>query len=82
MDSFNNNPRILTWPDEVGYWWFYGYRYGKISCGTECEKEIVLCNCRQGGNSLMVTGDGQMFFESELEEPAFCPATLPELPNE
>jgi hypothetical protein len=83
MDSFINNPDIVEWPTEVGHWWFYGYRYGKISCGSECEKELILCEVRKiGGGDLMATGDGQFFFESEVEEPQFIPATLPEIPNE
>jgi len=27
------------WPSEVGNFWFYGYRYGKIACGRKCKKE-------------------------------------------
>jgi len=80
-DSFNTAPRIWDWPDSTGSWWFYGYRYGKISCGSPCEKEIMLCGvCLIGGGKLMVTAAGQFMFENEVEEAMFIPATLPAIP--
>ena len=27
------------WPKEEGHYWFYGHRYGKTSCGQECNPE-------------------------------------------
>ena len=79
-DSFKNNPNITKWPSLVGHYWFYGYRYGKISCGSECEKEIMLCEVFQTADGLGVIGDMQFFYKEEVEEPLFIPATLPELP--
>lgn len=81
MDSFVNNDKRVDWPTEPGFWWFYGYRYGKFDGNGEvCAKpELVLCRVDKIINGLMVTGDGQFFFESELEQANFIPATMPEL---
>ena len=79
-DSFKNNPNVTKWPTEVGHYWFYGYRYGKISCGAECEKEIMLCEASKMANGLAVIGDMQFIYENEVEEALFIPATLPEIP--
>ncbi len=79
MDSFINNNQRVDWPTEPGYYWFYGYRYGKFD-GNACAKpELVLCKVSKIVNGIMVTGDGQFFFESEAEQANFIPATLPEL---
>lgn len=68
-------------PSEVGLYWLYSYRYGKISCGQEMEKELHLLEVQEGGNGLLLKADGQFVFDSELEEPLYMPLTLPELPN-
>jgi hypothetical protein len=82
MDSFINNPNKVSWPKAEGTFWFYGYRYGKISCGSKCDKELMLCTVSKiSGGDLMVTGSGQFFFKGECEEAQFIPATLPELPE-
>ena len=83
MDSFIDNPDATDKiPTEVGDYWFYGYRYGKISCGHKTDKELVLCQVRKIANGTMLTGNGQFIEESEIEEAQFIPATLPELPKE
>ena len=79
IDSFKDNKNRVDWPTKVGNYWFYGYRYGKISCGTPAKPELILCKVRKIANGLMMTGDGQIMYKKEIECPNFIPATLPEL---
>lgn len=79
-DSFVDNPNMTKWPTVPGYYWFYGYRFGKVSCGREQEKELMLCRVIKISNGLMVVGNGTHVFRGEVEDALFIPATLPELP--
>lgn len=65
------------WPTKEGLYWFYGYRYGKISCGTPCESELGLISVRKIANGMIYILDGQFVFENETEEAHFKPAELP-----
>ena len=79
MDSFINNPKEISWPVEVGYYWFYGYRY--YDPRHEDKKELIFVKVFAIANGLMTVGDGQMFYKSEVHEAQFIPATLPEFPQ-
>lgn len=68
------------WPEREGVYWFYGYRYGKMFGSKENEKELMLIKCIRVINGTAYTGDGQFVFKSEVEEPLFCEALLPEIP--
>lgn len=68
-------------PNKEGLYWFYGYRYGKISCGQPCEKEFHLVKVRKISNGFMTTTEGQFMEESEVEEALFCKTEYPEIPN-
>lgn len=81
MDSFVGNEALTDWPEEVGYWWFYGYRYGRQAGIHQASPELMLCQVVKIANGLMVIADGQSMYQSELEEPNFIPATLPQLPD-
>ena len=52
------------WPTKVGYYWLYGYRYGKISCGIECDPELVFMEVSKISNDLMYAGNGQIIYKS------------------
>ena len=69
------------WPKKAGNYWFYGYRYGKESCGTPNDPELVFMKVRKISNGFMLIGNGQFMYESEVEEPHFQKAILPELPH-
>ena len=75
-----NEQWTTEFPTEPGTYWFYGYRYGKISCGTANEPELVSVEVFKIANGMMCKADGQMMFESEVECPHFCVAELPDLP--
>lgn len=78
MDSFINNPDMVEFPTNLGWYWFWGYRYGTK---YERPKELILCKLRKISNGTMLTGNGQFVEKSEIEEAMFIPATLPELPE-
>ena len=68
-------------PKKAGNYWFYGYRYGKISCGQKCEPEWMIVKVRKCSNGFLHMANGQFFHERELEEAHFAPFELPEFPK-
>ncbi|NQS88493.1 hypothetical protein HQ584_01705 [Patescibacteria group bacterium] len=68
------------WPTEEGIYWFYGYRYGKISCGSENKPEYMMVTVYKISNGFMYTGNGQIMYESEVEDAHFQKAILPDPP--
>lgn len=68
-------------PTEEGFYWFYGYRYGKVSCGFKEEPELMSLKVMKCANGFLYASNGQMMYESEVEEPHFIKAELPELPD-
>ena len=65
------------WPTKEGLYWMYSYRYGKISCGTPCEPELMLLEVFKVSNGMGYAASGQFVFKSEPEEAHFKPADLP-----
>jgi hypothetical protein len=80
MDSFITG-QSYEWPTEVGNYWFYGYRYKKFFGSSKNDKELMFVTVVKISNGLMVTADGQMMCEDDLEEAKFIKATTPELPT-
>ncbi len=82
----NRIPYTPVWikgmPTRVGVYWLYCYRYGKVSCGMECKKELHLLEVQACASGLLMKADGQFLFESEVEEPMYKYVSLPELPKE
>lgn len=68
------------WPEEEGYYWFYGYRYGKESCGHKRKPEYMVMRCRKISDGFILLGNGQFVYESEPEEAHFLKIELPEPP--
>ncbi len=75
------NKWTKEWPTEEGFYWLYSYRYGKISCGYEQKPELMLMEVHKISNGFMGVANGQIVYESEVEEPWFQKAVLPELPE-
>ena len=69
-------------PQEVGLYWMYSYRYGRISCGNPTKPEFSLVQVRKVSNGLMYSADGQFLFESEPEEAWFMKTEYPEPPKD
>lgn len=69
-------------PKKVGNYWFYGYRYGKISCGSPNEPEWLVIRVRKCGNGLGATdSNGQFFYDKETAEGHYAPLDMPEFPE-
>lgn len=69
------------YPNEEGTFWFYGYRYGRISVGQKCKPEYCLIKVRKISNGFMHTADGSFVFENEMEEAWFKKVDLPDIPK-
>ena len=70
-----------TFPKKQGNYWFYGYRYGKVSCGSKEEPSYMFVKARKTGSGVMCIAEGQFMYESETEEAHFLPASMPKPPE-
>jgi len=68
-------------PKKEGVYWFYGYRYGRVSCGSPCEPEWMIVEVIECSNGFIHTAKGQFMFEDEIEYAHFMPVILPEFPE-
>jgi hypothetical protein len=76
------NKWTKTFPQKAGNYWFYGYRYGKVSCGTPSKPEWMVVKVRKCANGLLfIDGNGQFLHAKEVEEAHFLPLDLPEFPT-
>ncbi len=67
------------WPDEVGYWWFYGWPFGNHQHEP---LHSLLRVCRGGDGKLIIIGDGHFWFKAENADGWFARATTPDPPEE
>ena len=68
-------------PTEEGLFWFYGYRWGKISVGQEQKPTLTMVSVKLNAHKQpMYIADGGFMHESEVECPHFTPVNLPEVP--
>lgn len=68
-------------PTKEGDYWFYGYRYGKISCGQKTKPEYMILKVRKCANAFIFIANSQFMYESEVEEAHFMPVDYPEKPE-
>lgn len=68
-------------PMEPGNYWFYGFRYGRVSCGYKCKPELMFMTVLKCSNGLLYVADGQFVYDHEVEDAHFLKVTLPELPE-
>lgn len=68
-------------PTKEGDYWFYGYRYGKVSCGHLAEPEWMRLEVRKCSNGFIYNAEGQFLYEREVEEAHFIPIEYPEPPK-
>jgi len=73
-----NDGWTQKFPKKAGFYWFYSYRYGKVSCGHVCEPELMLMEVWENG---MGIANGQFVSKKEFEEGWFKKAILPKLPE-
>lgn len=75
------NKWITKYPTKPGYYWFYGYRYGKFFGKKKNKPELMFIEVSKIINGLLVVANGQVMYESEIEEAHFMVAKLPEFPK-
>lgn len=68
-------------PEEEGFFWFYGYRYGKISVGRLAEPELLFVKVIKISVGYMHITQGSYMWESETEDAHFMKVKLPKLPK-
>jgi len=68
-------------PKKAGNYWFYGYRYGKVSCGHESKPEMMFVQVRKCSNGFLYIANGQFMSANEVEEAHFIPAEMPTPPK-
>ena len=69
-------------PTEEGYYWFYGYRFGKDrGFGKKNKPELMFTEVREVANGMMYVANGNFMFPNEVEEPHFQKVELPEFPK-
>lgn len=75
----------MTWkkefPEEAGWYWFYGYQYGRYRGPTPEKPRLMLIEVRKVINGFMYVGNGAFMYKKEVEEPHFQKVILPELPR-
>ena len=71
MKAKKMNKWTKKWPKKEGFYWFYGYRYGRISVGRKCDPEYVFVKVIKISNGFLTIGDGQMVSSTEVEEAWF-----------
>ncbi len=69
------------WPKEKGLYWFYGYRFGKISCGDKEEPILAIVDVWKISNAFLYFLKGHALDQGQVEEAHFQKAILPELPE-
>ena len=75
------NEWTTYFPKEPGRYWFYGYMYGKISCGRKQNPELILVDVHRIVNGLSYIANGQFMYKSEVECAHFKKFEPFELPN-
>jgi len=63
------------WPTEVGWYWFYGTRFG------ERESELCLVEACQASNALMYITHGHFLYKGKSCVGKWQKAVLPTLPE-
>lgn len=68
-----------SWPKKEGYYWFYGFPYGK-STDKKPELSVVqVWNC--GDGSLAYVRNANFWYRAEGGVGKFLPMSVPELPK-
>lgn len=73
--KMKNNGWSTKPPKKPGVYWFYSYRYGKVSCGRECEPELMLLTVSKISNGVLMK---KVFITTDCQ---FCPAQIHDFYN-
>lgn len=77
----DGNEWTRDWPTEPGSYWFYGYRYGRVSCGYEKDRELCSVVVKKISNGVMLIESGSFMHREEPEDYFFKKAVSPDLPE-
>ena len=69
------------WPTKPGRYWFYGYRHGRVSCGYDCDRVLLMVVVKKTGSGVVCIAEGHFLYKQEVEDAQFTDAILPELPE-
>lgn len=69
------------WPKKPGMYWFYGYVFGKISCGSPSEPVLSLVTVNKTGTGCAYVMDGHFLYENQAECAHFHDVDAPPLPD-
>lgn len=68
---------VREFPKKEGWYWFYGFQFGRIECGDAVEPQLLTVKVRKCSDGFIYVADGQFMFPSEVEEPHFKKMELP-----
>jgi len=78
------NKWTKEFPTEEGTYWFYGYRWGRISMGEKEKPVLAFVRVHRTGKGgkgpMLYIADGHFLYKSEVEDAHFLKADLPDLP--
>ena len=73
------------WPTAPGWYWFYGWAYGKIVVGEPEPPRLEAAQVHMAGpfskRFLMTIRSGAFMYKSEGAIGMWCPMMMPELPD-
>ena len=58
-------------PTKPGWYWFYGYRWGRISCGNKETPRLMTVRVDKVNGGYIYIADGHFMYESEVEDAHF-----------
>ena len=70
----------FEWPDEAGYYWFYGWTHPGISALKDPLPEMLLAKAYRAANGPIVVVAGSVFVDRDRVRGVWQPAELPEPP--
>ena len=73
-----NDPSVWSkdWPNAVGWWWFFGHRFGGQERRFYCVEVIEV------PHGLVCVGHGHIWYRNEGHIGIWRPVVLPEVPEE
>lgn len=70
-----------NWPDQEGFYWFYGWRFS-LSIRLDQKPELIVVKVRRCGNGVLVyIADGSFMHKEDGGKGLFAPIAMPEIPS-
>ena len=68
------------WPTEPGWYWFYGFPFGKGRYGEQLPR-LVPINVQRASNDWIYSAISHFLYKEEGAEGLWTPMVIPDLPN-